>query len=73
MENFNMTGQIRWGTLHSVPYGVRFRWGTRLSASMVPLPMHWHSRCGCGECQNTPKIQVGVPDIHNLTLWLVSC
>jgi len=34
-----MTGQIRRGTLHSVPHGARFRWGTRLSASMAPPPM----------------------------------
>ena len=39
MEKFNMTRQIRWGTLHSVPHGVRYRWRTRLSASMVPPPM----------------------------------
>jgi len=42
-----MTGQIRWGTLHSVPHGARFRWGTSLSASMDPPPMDssitiWH-------------------------------
>jgi len=34
-----MTGLIRWGTLHSVPHGDRFRWGSRLSASMAPPPM----------------------------------
>ena len=48
-KNFNMTGQIRWGTLHSVPHGARFRWGTRLNASMAPPPMLC---CNCSVCYN---------------------